>query len=90
MHVSTYPVNKYSVSIYRMGYYGGAGARLMRSIGPLQGTTEPDPKDGERNLVECNVEGRLQPGDSAGLAERRLPREASTLPRLAGSTSIWR
>jgi hypothetical protein len=36
-----------------MGYYGGAGARLMRSLGPLQGTTEPDPKDGNRNLVEC-------------------------------------
>ena len=26
----------------------------MRSVGPLQGTTEPDPKDGDRNLVECN------------------------------------
>src|SRR5688500_11298747 len=54
VHVSTYPVNKYSVSIYRMGYYGGAGARLMRSLGPLQGTAEPTPKDGERTLVECN------------------------------------
>jgi len=53
VHVSTYPVNKYSVSIYRMGYYGGAGARLMQSFGPLQGTTEPDPRDGDRHLVEC-------------------------------------
>ena len=53
VHVSTYPVNKYSVNIYRMGYYGGAGARLMQSFGPLQGTTEPDPKDGDRHLVEC-------------------------------------
>ena len=25
VHVSTFPVNKYAVSIYRMGYYGGAG-----------------------------------------------------------------
>jgi hypothetical protein len=54
VHVSTYPVNNYSVSIYRMGYYGGAGARLMRTIGPLQGTAEPTPKDGDRNLIECN------------------------------------
>jgi len=53
VHVSTYPVNKYAVSVYRMGYYGGAGARLMRSLGPLQGTTEPDPQDGDRHLVEC-------------------------------------
>ena len=54
VHVSTYPVNKYSVSIYRMGYYGGAGARLMRSLGPLQGTAEPTPQDGARNLLESN------------------------------------
>ena len=47
-------MNKYSVSIYRMGYYGGAGARLMRSLGPFQGTAEPTPRDGDRNLVECN------------------------------------
>ena len=54
VHVSTYPVNKYSVNIYRMGYYGGNGARLMRTLGPLQGTPEPTPQDGERHLVECN------------------------------------
>lgn len=54
VHVSTEPVNKYAVNIYRMGYYGGNGARLMRSIGPLQGTAEPTPKDGTRNLLECN------------------------------------
>jgi hypothetical protein len=53
VHVSTYPANKYSVSIYRMGYYGGAGARLMRTIGPLQGTVEATPGDGNRNLIEC-------------------------------------
>jgi hypothetical protein len=54
VHVSTYAVNTYSVSIYRMGYYGGAGARLMRTLGPLQGTAEPTPQDGVRNLIECN------------------------------------
>jgi N,N-dimethylformamidase beta subunit-like, C-terminal len=54
VHVSTDPVNKYTVSIYRMGYYGGAGARLMRTIGPLQGTAEPTPQDGASNLIECN------------------------------------
>ncbi|HTH02173.1 MAG TPA: N,N-dimethylformamidase beta subunit family domain-containing protein [Vicinamibacterales bacterium] len=53
VHVSTYPANKYSVSIYRMGYYGGAGARLMRTMGPLQGTTEPTPNDGNRSVIEC-------------------------------------
>jgi hypothetical protein len=54
VHVSTYPANKYSVSLYRMGYYGGTGARLMQTMGPFQGTIEPTPKDGSRNLIECN------------------------------------
>ncbi len=54
VHVSTYPVNTYSVSIYRMGYTGGAGARLMQTFGPLQGTAEPRPQDGVRNLIECH------------------------------------
>ena len=76
VHVSTFPVNKYSVSIYRMGYYGGAGARLMQSLGPLQGTAEPTPQDGERNLRGVQLEGGLQSGDSRGLVERRLHREA--------------
>jgi hypothetical protein len=53
VHVSTDPASQYTVSIYRMGYYGGAGARLMRSLGPLQGTVEPTPEDGDRHLVEC-------------------------------------
>ena len=53
VHVSTYPVNKYEARIYRMGYYGGSGARLMQTVGPLQGTTEPTPVDGERSLIEC-------------------------------------
>ena len=26
----------------------------MRTLGPLQGTAEPTPQDGERNLIECN------------------------------------
>lgn len=53
VHVSTHPVSRYSAQIYRMGYYGGAGARLMRTLGPFQGTSEPTPADGARNLVEC-------------------------------------
>ena len=54
VHVSTYPASQYTVSIYRMGYYGGAGARLIRTIGPLQGTVEATPSDGTRHVVECN------------------------------------
>jgi hypothetical protein len=35
-----------------MGYYGGTGARLMRTLGPLQGTAEPTPAEGDRGVLE--------------------------------------
>ena len=91
VHVSTYPVNKYSVSIYRMGYYGGAGARLMRTLGPLQGTAEPTPKDGDRNLIECNwkVGFSLEiPKD--WLSGVYLGKLVDASVALTGSISIWR
>ena len=84
MHVSTYPVNKYSVSIYRMGYYGGAGARLMRSLGPLQGTTEPTPKDGERSLIECSWKVGFSLEIPADWLSGVYLGKLSTLPALAG------
>jgi hypothetical protein len=52
-HISTDPAAEFSLDIYRMGYYGGQGARLMKSLGPIQGEVQPTPEDGERNLVEC-------------------------------------
>ena len=35
--VSTDPTIKYRIDIYRMGYYGGKGARLVRSAGAVAG-----------------------------------------------------
>lgn len=52
VHVSTDSPAQYTVDIYRMGYYGGKGARLMRSMGPFQGVAEPTPEDGPRNVRE--------------------------------------
>jgi len=51
--VSTEPASPFTVDIYRMGYYGGKGARHMRKLGPLQGSPQPTPEDGEKNLREC-------------------------------------
>lgn len=51
--VSTSPPVKFEIEIFRTGYYGGKGARLMKKIGPLQGETQPTPKPGEKNLHEC-------------------------------------
>lgn len=43
------------IEIFRTGYYGGRGARLMKTIGPLKGETQPVPKPtrGDRHLHEC-------------------------------------
>lgn len=51
--VSTNPPARYNIEIFRTGYYGGRGARLMTTLGPLQGAKQPNPVIGERRLVEC-------------------------------------
>lgn len=52
VYVSTDPPAEYTVDIYRMGYYGGTGGRLMRSLGPFQGAAQPTPDDGPHNVRE--------------------------------------
>ncbi|WP_262386916.1 N,N-dimethylformamidase beta subunit family domain-containing protein [Streptomyces sp. TRM49041] len=43
-HISVRPAGKYNVSIYRLGHYGGAGARRMTISPQLDGTPRPTPK----------------------------------------------
>ena len=58
--VSTEPPQPFQIEIFRMGYYGGRGARLMTTIGPLQGMAQPTPQPGEKNLHECGWETSTQ------------------------------
>lgn len=51
--VSTNPARNFNLEIFRTGYYGGRGARLMQTITQIQSTTQPDPQPGEKNLHEC-------------------------------------
>ena len=41
--VNTNPASDFSLEIYRMGYYGGAGGRLVSKLGPFRGRL-PDPR----------------------------------------------
>ena len=54
--VSTNPPRSYHLEIFRTGYYGGRGARLMQTLGPFEGKTQPTPAPGEKNLHECRWE----------------------------------
>jgi hypothetical protein len=56
LFVSTQPAAPFTIEIFRMGYYGGAGARLMTVLGPLEGTTQPTPTLGDQRLMECQWE----------------------------------
>ena len=51
--VSTQPAEKFHIEIFRTGYYGGRGARLMTTLGPFAGQPQPVPTPNERTLHEC-------------------------------------
>jgi N,N-dimethylformamidase beta subunit-like, C-terminal len=55
-HVSTNPVSRFTLDLYRTGYYGGAGGRHLLRLGPLEGRTQPDPPVGPMRLRECGWE----------------------------------
>lgn len=54
--VSTAPAAKFTLEIFRTGYYGGKGARLMKVLGPFDGKAQPMPTPGEKDLHECKWE----------------------------------
>ena len=52
--VSVNPAQTYTIRVYRIGWYGGAGARLMTEIGPLDGTPQPAcPVEAATGMIEC-------------------------------------
>ncbi|MFM7835815.1 MAG: N,N-dimethylformamidase beta subunit family domain-containing protein, partial [Planctomycetaceae bacterium] len=50
---STSPARAFRLEIFRTGWYGGRGARLMQTIERVDCGTQPDPVPGEKNLHEC-------------------------------------
>ncbi|HEY2953246.1 MAG TPA: twin-arginine translocation signal domain-containing protein [Verrucomicrobiae bacterium] len=55
-HVSTNPASSFTLDIFRMGYYGGTGARQVMSLGPLPGAAQPDAPLGGKRLRDCQWE----------------------------------
>jgi len=51
--VSANPARRFTLDLYRMGYYGGAGARLMTRLGPFNAAPQPDPPVDANRLRAC-------------------------------------
>ncbi len=47
------PPGAFQIEIFRMGYYGGTGARRMTVLGPFNATTQPEPPVEAHRLREC-------------------------------------
>jgi hypothetical protein len=55
LKVTTAPGAPYRIEIYRVGYYGGAHARLISVVPKLVGVTQPFPqKDLSTGLIDCS------------------------------------
>jgi hypothetical protein len=53
--VSTSPARPFRLEIFRLGYYGGLGARKLQEFGPVDGITQPVPEmtAAPERLREC-------------------------------------
>lgn len=58
--VSTTPASAFKVEFFRMGYYQGRGARLVKTIERLEGIPQPIPEPGEKDLHECRWKSSYQ------------------------------
>lgn len=56
--VSTKPARRFTIDIYRMGYYGGTGGRHLTQLGPFDGETQtvPEMTPAPQRLRECKWE----------------------------------
>jgi N,N-dimethylformamidase beta subunit-like protein len=54
LNVSVNPAQTYTVNVFRMGWYGGAGGRLRYTSGTLDGVTQPEcPPDPTTGMIAC-------------------------------------
>ena len=81
--VSTKPAARFTIEIFRMGFYGGEGARLMTALGPFDGKIQPVPAMGERRLRECQWEASTTLTIPAGWPSGVYLGRLTTLPDAA-------
>ncbi len=60
IHVSADPPSPVLVEVFRSGYEGGAGARLVAELGPFDVTPQPLPDIGLRRVRHCRWEPTVE------------------------------
>lgn len=58
--ISAKPASSLKLEIFRTGYYGGTGARLMKTFEALKAGTQQDPSVGENFVRECQWEPTVE------------------------------
>src|SRR5438132_11688522 len=56
LYVTVNPAQTYTIDVYRIGWYGGLGSRLMLHVGALNGVSQPacPVVDANTGLIVCN------------------------------------
>ena len=49
----TNPASEFTLDVYRLGYYGGDGGRLVEKLGPFSGKTQREPEIGAKRVRDC-------------------------------------
>src|SRR5271168_1120583 len=50
---STNPASEFTLDVYRLGYYGGDGGRLVEKLGPFPGKAQREPEIGAKRVRDC-------------------------------------
>jgi hypothetical protein len=56
LFVSTDPASRFTIDLYRLGYYQGKGGRHVARLGPFPGKAQPTPPVARARLRECRWE----------------------------------
>jgi hypothetical protein len=55
LYVSVNPPQRYTIDLYRLGWYDGSGGKLMATVGPVYGRTQREcPLDATTGLISCD------------------------------------
>lgn len=87
IYVSTEPAREFTIDIYRMGYYGGHGARLVQTLGPIAGQPQAVPEPGTNRVRECRWQPSVDLAIPANWPSGVYLGKLTTIP--AGDEPYW-